>query len=316
MEAESNTSKERKTDLKILFMGTPDFAAISLRALVEEGFDVCAVITQPDRVNARGNKIIPGAVKAYAENIGLPVYQPTSLKNGEGEEIFREYNPDIAVVAAYGRILPESLLRMPRFGCINIHASLLPAYRGASPIQTAIINGETETGITIMQLDVGMDTGDMLAVEKVAIGPTQTAGELFEVLADVGAKLLTNVLPKIEKGELLPMKQDESKATYAPMISKEAAVIDYSKSAHEIVDLVRGLNPNPIAKTDINGNRLKVFVAQVGDDTSAQVGEAYLKNGVIAVACGDGREVLLSEVQGEGGKRMPCADYLRGHPIV
>jgi len=302
--------------LKIIFMGTPEFAAVSLRELVEKGFDVCAVVTQPDKVNARGNKIIPCAVKSYAESVGLPVYQPTSLKNGEGDEIFDKYKPDIAVVAAYGRILPESLLRKPKFGCVNVHASLLPRYRGASPIQSAIINGETESGVTIMQLDVGMDTGDMLACEKVDILPEQTAGELFDCLANVGAKLLARVLPEIENGKIVPKKQKEDDATYAPMISKEAAVIDFEMPADDVVNLVRGLNPNPIAKADVNGKRLKVFCAKVGCQVNGNIGEAYEKDGKIAVVCGDGKEVLLCEVQGEGGKRMDCAAYLRGHPLV
>ncbi len=297
-------------------MGTPDFAAVSLRALVEGGFDVCAVVTQPDKVNARGNKIIPCAVKAYAESVGLPVYQPTSLKNGEGDEIFDRYDPDIAVVAAYGKILPQSLLKKPKYGCINVHASLLPAYRGASPIQTAIINGETESGVTIMQLDVGMDTGDMLASAKVDISSEQTAGELFDCLAKLGAGLLTEVIPEIEKGKIVPEKQDEEKATYAPMISKEAAVIDYCMPAQNIVNLVRGLNPNPIAKADVNGKRLKVFCAKVGDKVEGNIGDVYEKDGKIAVVCGDGKELLLCEVQCEGGKRMECAAYLRGHPLT
>ena len=296
-------------------MGTPDFAAVTLKELVERGFDVRAVITQPDRVNARGNKVIPGAVKSYAESVGLPVYQPLSLRNGEGDVIFEKYAPDVAVVAAYGKILPASLLKLPRLGCVNVHASLLPKYRGASPIQTAIVNGEKVSGVTIMQLDEGMDTGDMLAVREVAIPPEMTAGELFDALAPVGAELLAETLIKLDAGEIIPVKQDDTKATYAPMISKEAAVIDFTKSAESVVDLVRGLNPNPVARTDIKGSRLKVYKAAVGEETSRPAGEAYEKNGMIAVACGDGREVLLKEVQGEGGKRMDSAAYLRGHPI-
>ncbi|MBQ9557610.1 MAG: methionyl-tRNA formyltransferase [Clostridia bacterium] len=301
--------------MKVVFMGTPDFAAVTLKELVERGFGVCAVITQPDRVNARGNKVIPGAVKTYAESVGLPVYQPLSLRGGEGDEIFKKYSPDVAVVAAYGRILPPSLLSLPRLGCVNVHASLLPKYRGASPIQTAIVNGENVTGVTIMQLDEGMDTGDMLAVREVGIPPEMTAGELFEALAPVGAELLTETLIKLDAGEIIPIKQDESKATYAPMISKEAAVIDFTKSAASVVNLVRGLNPNPVARADIKGNKLKVYKAAVGETTVRPAGEAYEKDGSIAVACGDGIEVLLNEVQGEGGKRMDSAAYLRGHPI-
>ena len=301
--------------MRVIFMGTPDFAAVTLRELVERGFDVCAVITQPDRVNARGNKVIPGSVKAYAESIGIPVYQPLSLRAGEGDEIFGKYSPDVAVVAAYGKILPPSLLSLPRLGCVNVHASLLPKYRGASPIQTAIVNGEKVTGVTIMRLDEGMDTGDMLAAREVAIPPEMTAGELFDALAPVGAQLLAETLIKLDAGEIIPVKQDESEATYAPMISKEAAVIDFSKSAESVVDLVRGLNPNPVARAEIKGNRLKVYKAAVGEATGRPAGDAYKKDGMIAVACGDGKELLLKEVQGEGGKRMDSAAYLRGHPI-
>ena len=309
------TETEVNGPLKILFMGTPDFAAVSLKKLIDGGFDVCAVITQPDRVNARGNKVIPGAVKAYAESVGLPVYQPASLKNGEADAILAQYRPDIAVVAAYGKILPRSVLEAPKLGCINVHASLLPAYRGASPIQTAIVNGETESGVTIMQLDVGMDTGDMLAAVRVPIASDMTAGELFDELAQAGAELLAEVLPKLEKGEITPEKQDESKATYAPMISKEAANIDYNRSAKQVVDLVRGLNPNPVARTEINGCRIKVYRAGLGQATALPAGTAFEKDGGIAVACGDGTEVLLREVQGEGGKRMDSAAFLRGHRI-
>lgn len=301
--------------MRVLFMGTPDFAAVSLNRLIEKGYEVCAVITQPDKTNARGNKIIPGPVKLMAESKGIPVYQPASLKHGEGDVIFDEYSPDVAVVAAYGKILPPSLLNKPKFGCINIHASLLPKYRGASPIQSCIINGDTETGISIMQLDEGMDTGDIIAVTKTAVDDKESAGELFERLATIGADLLCDVLPRIESGSIVFEKQNEALATYAGMISKEMAVIDYCKPAREIVNLIRGLNPNPVARTEINGERLKVYSASVGDVSDKPAGSPYNKNGKICVVCGDSNELIFDEIQGDGGKRMDSSSFLRGHRL-
>lgn len=296
-------------------MGTPDFAAVSLKKLIDVGHNICAVITQPDKTNARGNKIIPSPVKILAEQNDIPVYQPVSIKNGEGDIIFNKYQPDVAVVAAYGKIIPVSMLSIPKYGCINVHASLLPKYRGASPIQSCIINGETETGVSIMQLDEGMDTGDILAMSKIQINYRETSETLFDRLAFVGADLLLEVLVKLDNGSAVRTKQDESKATYTGMISKEMAVLDYCKPAKEIVNLIHGLNPNPVARTEINGERLKIYTATIGEKSDKDKGTSYEKNGKICVVCGDLLEVIFDEIQGEGGKRMDSSSYLRGHHI-
>lgn len=297
-------------------MGTPDFAVKPLEALVEAKYDVVGVFTQPDKPVGRKAILTPPPVKVVAQNNNIPVYQPDSLKNGTGTAILEELNPDVVIVVAYGKILPKDFLDYPKYGCINIHGSILPEYRGAAPIQRSVLDGKEFAGVTSMQMDVGLDTGDMLLVEKTKIGENETSGELYERLTVIGADLLIKTLTALEKRELVPEKQDDSKSTYAAMLDKTMSPVDWSKSSAEIHNQIRGLDPWPVALTTLDGKNLKLFRSAVRDDLgSGKPGEAIvLKNG-LAVFCGDGKAVLISEVQYEGKKRMNAADFFRGHPI-
>lgn len=300
--------------MDILFMGTPDFALASLKALIAAGYNIKGVFTQPDKPKGRGHKMQFSPVKELALEHSLQVFQPVTLKDQDVQNTIRELNPDMIIVAAYGKLLPKVVLDIPRFGCINVHGSLLPKYRGAAPIQRSVINGDTVTGITTMYMGVGMDTGDMLLKKEVEIGQDETSGELFERLKDVGAELLLKTIPLVEKGEITPEKQNEAEATTAPMINKEMADIDWSSSANSIKNLVRGLNPWPVAFTTINGKKIKIFSVKVTED-SGENGKVYNKNGLLSVYCGTGA-VILEEIQPENGKRMSGESYLLGHPIV
>lgn len=302
--------------MKILYMGTPDFAVAPLKALFENNYNVCGVITQPDKPVGRKAILTPPPVKTVAIEAGINVYQPQTLKNGEGIEILRELNPDVVIVVAYGKILPKDFLEYPKYGCINIHGSLLPAYRGAAPIQRCVLDGQKYAGVTSMQMDEGLDTGDMLLKEQVEIGANETAGELFDRLAPLGAELLIKTLIALEKGELTPEKQDNSKSNYAAMLDKTMSPVDWNKSAAEIHNQIRGLDPWPVALTYLDGKTLKLFRSSLlADLKGGNAGEAKsLKNG-LAVFCGDGKAILIEEVQFEGKKRMKAADFLRGHPL-
>lgn len=297
-------------------MGTPDFAVKPLEALIEAKYDVVGVFTQPDKPVGRKAILTPPPVKVVAQNNNIPVYQPDSLKNGAGTAILEELKPDVVIVVAYGKILPKDFLDYPKYGCINIHGSILPEYRGAAPIQRSVLDGKEFAGVTSMQMDVGLDTGDMLLVEKTKIGENETSGELYERLTVIGADLLIKTLTALEKGELVPEKQDDSKSTYAAMLDKTMSPVDWSKSSDEIHNQIRGLDPWPVALTTLDGKNLKLFRSSVRDDLgSGKPGEAIvLKNG-LGVFCGDGKAVLISEVQYEGKKRMNAADFFRGHPI-
>lgn len=303
-------------NMKILYMGTPDFAVEPLKALINNGYDVCGVVTQPDKPVGRKAILTPPPVKVEAENAGIKVYQPQTLKNGEGMEILEEHNPDVVIVVAYGKILPKDFLVYPKYGCINIHGSILPKYRGAAPIQRCVLDGEEYAGVTSMQMDVGLDTGDMLLKEQTKIGENETAGELFDRLASMGAELLVKTLVALEKGELVPEKQNDAQSSYAAMLDKTMSPIDWTKSAREVHNQIRGLDPWPVALTYLEGKTLKLFRSTVsGDLNGGKAGETKtLKNG-LAVFCGDGKAVVISEVQFEGKKRMKSADFLRGHPI-
>lgn len=303
--------------MKILFMGTPDFAAESLNALAEAGLDVCAVISQPDKPKGRGHKLQPTDVKIAAEAAGISVFQPESLKNGELADLLDEFEPELIVVAAYGKILPEYILNYPKYGCINVHASLLPKYRGAAPIQWAVINGEKETGVTIMQMEKGLDTGDILLTEKTEIGMYETAGELFDRLAKMGGKLLVKAIGEIEKGNIVPTPQNHSEHTYAPMISKETGKIDWSKSAAEISKLICGMNPWPAAHTFYNGEPLKIYEAVVSEEKCTGAPGEIIgaeKGKGLKIAAGVG-SLYVKTVQFAGCKRMNIEDYMRGHSI-
>lgn len=299
--------------MRIVFMGTPDFAVPSLQALIDAGHDVCAVYTQPDKPQGRKQILTASPVKTLALEHDIPVFQPNTLKNEDEQARLRELAPEVIIVVAYGKLLPKAVLDIPPHGCINVHGSLLPRWRGAAPIQWAVIAGDEMAGVTTMQMAEGLDTGDMLLTYETKVGEKETAGELFDRLAQSGAELLTQTLVKLD--EITPRPQDDAQSCYAHMLDKQMAVIDWSKSAHEIDCLIRGLNPWPIALTTLSGERLKVFAAEkaAGNGEPGTVLEADPKKG-LTVACGEGA-LGLTEIQLVGGKRMKATDFLRGHAI-
>ena len=299
--------------MRIVFMGTPDFAVPSLQALIDAGHDVGAVYTQPDKPQGRKQILTAPPVKTLALEHDIPVFQPNTLKNEDEQARLRELAPEVIIVVAYGKLLPKAVLDIPPHGCINVHGSLLPRWRGAAPIQWAVIAGDEMAGVTTMQMAEGLDTGDMLLTYETKVGEKETAGELFDRLAQSGAELLTQTLVKLD--EITPRPQDDAQSCYAHMLDKQMAVIDWSKSAHEIDCLIRGLNPWPIALTTLSGERLKVFAAEkaAGNGEPGTVLEADPKKG-LTVACGEGALKLI-EIQLVGGKRMKATDFLRGHVI-
>lgn len=299
--------------MRIVFMGTPDFAVPSLQALIDAGHDVCAVYTQPDKPQGRKQILTAPPVKTLALEHDIPVFQPNTLKNEDEQARLRELAPEVIIVVAYGKLLPKAVLDIPPHGCINMHGSLLPRWRGAAPIQWAVIAGDEMAGVTTMQMAEGLDTGDMLLTYETKVGEKETAGELFDRLAQSGAELLIQTLVKLD--EITPRPQDDAQSCYAHMLDKQMAVIDWSKSAHEIDCLIRGLNPWPIALTTLSGERLKVFAAEkaAGNGEPGTVLEADPKKR-LTVACGEGA-LRLTEIQLVGGKRMKATDFLRGHAI-
>ena len=299
--------------MRIVFMGTPDFAVPSLQALIDAGHDVCAVYTQPDKPQGRKQILTAPPVKTLALEHDIPVFQPNTLKNEDEQARLRELAPEVIIVVAYGKLLPKAVLDIPPHGCINVHGSLLPRWRGAAPIQWAVIAGDEMAGVTTMQMAEGLDTGDMLLTYETKVGEKETAGELFDRLAQSGAELLIQTLVKLD--EITPRPQDDAQSCYAHMLDKQMAVIDWSKSAHEIDCLIRGLNPWPVALTTLSGERLKVFAAEkaAGNGEPGTVLEADPKKG-LTVACGEGA-LKLTEIQLVGGKRMKVNDFLRGHAI-
>ncbi len=302
-------------DLKIMFMGTPDIAAESLKALVENGFNVVCTVTQPDKPKGRGHKLVPTEVKAEALENGINVYQPESLKNGELQPILDEYKPDLIAVVAYGKILPQYVLDYPKYGCINMHASLLPKYRGAAPVQWSVLNGEEYTGVTTMKMDAGLDTGDMLITEKVKIGEYETSEQLFERISTLGAKVLCETIEKI--AEIKPIPQNHDEYTYAPMLTKEMARIDWNKSKNEISKFICGMNSWPMAYTSYKDEIVKIIEARKCDEVSTgENGEiiCYKKGAGLLVKCADGG-IWLKVIQFAGGKRMSIDDYMLGHTI-
>lgn len=304
--------------MKIVYMGTPDFAVNPLHALAEAGYDVAGVITQPDKPKGRGKTMLPTPVKEEAMKHGFPVYQPVKVRDPEFLQVLEKLDPDIIVVAAFGQIIPKSILELPKYGCINIHASLLPKYRGAAPIQQAVIDGEKESGVTIMRMGTGLDTGDMISKIVVPIAKDETGGTLFDKLAEAGAKLLVETLPHIFDGTAVYEKQpEESPTPYAGMITKQMGLINFGKSAAELERLVRGLNPWPSAFTFWNGKTLKVWESFVvkSEEAGAEKSEPGTvvktdKKGIY-VACGED-VLVLSQVQLEGKKRMDADAFLRG----
>lgn len=302
--------------MKLIFMGTPDFAAVSLAALFDAGHEVLLAVTQPDKPKGRGHKMTPPPVKEYALEKGIEVYQPNSMRTEEAYEKLASYGADAFIVAAYGKILPQKILDLPKYGCLNVHASLLPKYRGAAPIQWSIANGETVTGVTIMQMDAGIDTGDMLLKTEEAILPEDTGETLHDKLAEAGGRVLLDALQQLEQGTLQAEKQDDGLSCYAPMLNKEVSKIDFAKSATEVTNLVRAMNPYPAAHTVYQGRRMRVFGAMAEScDKAAVCGEILQANTEgILVRCGDGA-VKVTELQFDGKKRMPVREYLKGNTI-
>ncbi len=302
--------------MRILFMGTPDFAVASLKRLVEDGHEICGVITQPDKPKNRGHKMQPTPVKEYALTQNLDVYQPMKARDGEAMGIVERLNPELIVVGAYGKILGEDLLNYPKYGSINVHSSLLPAYRGAAPINWAILDGLTETGVTIMYMAKELDAGDIILQKSTAIGEDEDALALTTRLAELGAEALSESVTALANGTATRTPQEHEKHTYASMLSREMSPIDWNRSARAINCQVRGLIPWPCAATELAGTKFKVYRTAIGGNTDKVPGTILSagKRG-IEVACGDGKSLLITELQAEGGKRMAASAYLLGHPI-
>ena len=302
--------------MRVVFMGTPDIAATCLKKIIADGFEVVGVYTQPDRPKNRGMKLAFSPVKEVALANDLPVFQPENFREAETVEQLRALQPDVVAVVAYGRILPQSVLDVPPKGCINIHASVLPRYRGSAPYQWAVLDGLTETGVTAMYLCREMDAGDIIDVSKTSIGPNETAGELLDRLSVLGADLLSKTLAAIQNGTARAVAQDSTQVTYAPMLDKSMCPIDWTKTARQVHNHVRGMNPWPVATAEIQGKRFKIYTTAIVDGTkTAQPGMilALTKTG-LQVACGQGA-VEIRVLQAEGGKRMAAPDYFRGHPL-
>lgn len=300
--------------MKIVFMGTPVFAVPSLLALLDAGHEIAAVYTQPDKPQGRKQVLCAPPVKALAQERGIAVFQPDSLRGEAEQQVLRALAPELIVVVAYGKLLPRAVLEIPPRGCINVHGSLLPRWRGAAPIQWSVIAGDRTAGVTTMQMAEGLDTGDMLLRYETEIGARETAGELFDRLAGAGAALLTQTIAELDA--IVPQPQDEAHACYAKMLDKQLAVIDWTKPAQEIDCLIRGLNPWPVALTTLAGEKCKVFAAKPahGSGKAGEVLQADSKNGLV-VACGEGA-LELEQIQPTGGKRMAAKDYLRGHKVT
>lgn len=304
--------------MRILFMGTPDFAVASLAALLERGHEVCGVFTQPDKPKNRGMKLQVSPVKEFALAHEIPVFQPVKMRDGEAMGYICDLKPELIVVAAYGRILPDDILDYPAYGCINVHSSLLPRYRGAAPINWAILNGDKTTGVTIMHMAAALDAGDIILQEETAIGPDETAPQLFDRLAALGGKLLVEAVDQIAAGTATRTPQEEAQVTYASMLDRSLSPMDWAKPAQVLHDQVRGLLPWPCATAEFGGVRCKVFATAVldaptdlGPGTVAEAG----KTGIV-MACGSGTLLQVKELQPDGKKRMAAADFLRGHPLT
>ena len=302
--------------MRIAFMGTPDFSVDCLKALVASDHEIVGVFCQPDKPVGRKQELTPPDVKVEALKHGLKVFQPVSLRNGKGTEILEEIKPDLVVVVAYGKILPHDFLKYPKYGCINIHASILPKYRGASPIHYAVLNGDSETGVTAQQMNDGVDTGDILHIKKCPIGINDTTERMYEVLAPLGAETLMETIEMLENGELNPIVQDESQATHVGLLTRDMSTIDWDKSAFEVHNKIRGLYSWPGTSTSLNGKTLKIHSAVLSDKKgNNKPGEVIDSNGRLIVCCGDGKCVELKTVQLEGKKRMEVSAFLNGYPI-
>lgn len=301
--------------MKLIYMGTPDFAVPALERLIEDGHEVALVVTQPDKPVGRKQILTPPAVKVCAQAHGLPVYQPSSMKTDECYEQLDAIGADAIIVVAYGKILPKRILDLTPYGCINVHGSLLPRYRGAAPVQWAVLNGDTESGVTTMKLDEGVDTGDILLMSRRPITDSMTGGELFDLLAADGADLLSQTLDGLISGEITPTPQPVDGACYASMLDKSMCPMSWDKDAQTLHNQVRGLNPWPVATCRVEDKTMKLYRTTVGGTTSAAAGTVVAVS-PLTVACGDGKTLIIEELQAEGSRRMAAADYLRGHPIT
>lgn len=300
--------------MRVVFMGTPDIAATCLQQILGDGFQVVGVYTQPDRPKGRGMKMVYSPVKEVALKYGIPVFQPENFREDETVEQLRALQPDVVAVVAYGRILPQRVLDIAPKGFVNIHASLLPQYRGSAPYQWAVLDGQKETGVTAMYLCREMDAGDIIDAAKTAIGPEETAGQLLDRLAVLGAELLSKTLHRVASGQAKGTAQDESMATYAPMLDKTMCAIDWNKTAQQIHDQVRGLHPWPVATAELAGTKFKIHATAVVEGKGTPGAILELTKTGLKVACGEGALEIRS-LQAEGGKRMPAPDYFRGHPL-
>lgn len=300
--------------MRVVYMGTPDFAVPPLSALLNAEHEIVGVYTQPDRPKGRGHRLAPPPVKVLALEAGLKVFQPEGFRESAAVEMLRSLEPEVIVVAAYGRLLPQRVLDIPRYGCVNIHASLLPRLRGAAPIQWAILRGDTVTGVTTMQMAAGLDTGDILLSQSTAIDPQEDAQALYYRLSQMGADLILPTLEGLRSGTIQPVRQEEERATYAPMLNKSLSPIDWSRPAEELHNQVRGLQPWPVASTVLEEKTWKIHRSRVCDGCAAP-GEAVVRDGRLYVGCGDGRLLEFCEVQLEGSRRMSAQDLLRGHPL-
>ncbi len=301
--------------MNVIFMGTPEFAVPCLERLIEDGHTVSLVVTQADKPKGRGQKMMPPPVKECAMRHDIPVIQPASLRNEEVWETLRGYQPELIVVVAYGKILPREVLELPKHGCINVHASLLPRYRGAAPIQWAVLDGEAESGVTTMFMDVGLDTGDMLLTSRCTIEPELTAGELHDRLSVMGASLLSETVEALSAGTLQRIPQNDADSCYAPMLDKSLCPLDFSKTAQQLHNQVRGLHPWPVATVLREGKRLKIHRTRVAAEAVGVPG-TVLSTSPLIIACGGNTALEICEVQAEGGKRMEADAYFRGHPVA
>ncbi len=303
--------------MRIVFMGTPDFAAASLKKLIDEKYDIAAVFTQPDKPRGRGMSMSFSPVKELALTNGIPVYQPVKLRDGTATELIKSLRPDILVVVAYGRILPDDMLEVPKYGAVNVHGSLLPKYRGAAPIQWAVLNGDRISGVTTMYLGSQMDTGDIIYTAETEIGEFETSGELFDRLMLMGAELLDKTLRDIEAGTAPRTPQDHSRASYVRMLDKSMCPIDWAKTPREIIKHIYGLQPWPVATAELDGRQFKIYSAQYTQTRTSKAPGGIVSAGKqgIEVACLGGETVMITELQAAGKKRMKASDYLLGHPV-
>lgn len=307
----------KSSNMRIVFMGTPDFAEASLNKLLEEGFNVVGVFTQPDKPKGRGMELSVSPVKALALKHELPVFQPVKMRDGTALEMLKSLEPDILVVVAYGRILPDDILALPKFGAINVHGSLLPKYRGAAPIQWSVLNGDPVTGVTTMYLASEMDTGDIIYTDETPIGEKESSGELFDRLMNMGAELLVKTLRSIENGTAPRIPQEHDKASYVGMLDKSYSPIDWNKSPRAVLKWIYGLQPWPVATCELDGETYRVFGADYTDNTTEKAPGQVVSTGRdgIEIACAGGETLMITELQAPGKKRMKAADFLRGHSI-